>query len=452
MTLNDCLAAATETKAFIVKSGALEELPRLVDSFFGSEAPVFIVADENTYAAAGKSVEELFSSRQTPPAGRLIFPASIHAEYGHVETVREALREKAKDSGLVPLAVGSGTVNDLVKRASSELKLPYCCVPTAASVDGYTAAGAALLYEGFKQTMGCEAALVLAADTGVLSKAPAYLSSSGFGDLAGKIIAGTDWLIADAVCGLDKTVPGVLAIEPKAWDMVQSSLHENLKRSITAFKGDNEALKILFESLAVTGFALQYMKNSRPVSGCEHMWSHVWEMENLSLNGIPVTHGHKVAMGTLAAAAFTECLFASEEAPAPAGGWPSPEEREAEVKKAFAGLNPLAGTAAEKTAREKLLDRDNAARITGMIRDNWKTIRKKTLEKLPPYEKLRGLLAESGCPVRPEEINLSREKVIADAGKSQMIRVRYTVLDLAWDLGIFGEVQKRMEDSGLYLR
>jgi hypothetical protein len=33
-----------------------------------------------------------------------------------------------------------------------------------------------------------------------------------------------------------------------------------------------------------------------------------------------------------------------------------------------------------------------------------------------------------------------------------MIRNRYTVLDLAWDLGVFEEILGRLEDSAIYLR
>jgi hypothetical protein len=41
-------------------------------------------------------------------------------------------------------------------------------------------------------------------------------------------------------------------------------------------------------------------------------------MEDLSMNGVPVTHGHKVTIGTLAATAFTEIFFADPKGPPPA--------------------------------------------------------------------------------------------------------------------------------------
>ncbi|WP_284967203.1 iron-containing alcohol dehydrogenase, partial [Cutibacterium acnes] len=42
----------------------------------------------------------------------------------------------------VPIAVGSGTINDLTKLAAKDVGRRYAVVGTAASMDGYTGAGA----------------------------------------------------------------------------------------------------------------------------------------------------------------------------------------------------------------------------------------------------------------------------------------------------------------------
>jgi glycerol-1-phosphate dehydrogenase [NAD(P)+] len=462
-TLNECIEAATETKCMLVKDGAIAEIPALLETYFPETAPngraVLLVADENTFKAAGSAVLETLKAAGIKTAAPFIFDNSkyLHADYKHSLRLKEIFLEAAKQYGtIVPIAAGAGTINDLVKRAALESGLRYFCVPTAASVDGYTSDGAALLSDGFKQTFPCDAPLVLAADSSVLVKAPAYLSSSGFGDLAGKIIAGTDWIIADKVYNFDGTgglVPGSQKIDPKAWAMVQLPLHENLKKSSGAAQGDTAAVEILFESLAVTGFSMQYMRNSRPVSGCEHLWSHVWEMEDLCVNGIPVTHGHKVALGTLAAAAFTECLFAEKPRIGQSSGAASSREREAQVRKAFDGLEKP-GEAAVKTANEKFITpgTERGRRIGEALAASWDNIRSAVLERLVPYNEIRSMLKEAGCPVSPAEIGLTRERTIETAIRAQMMRVRFTVLDLAWEAGVFGDVLKRMEASELYLR
>ncbi|MDR2102090.1 MAG: sn-glycerol-1-phosphate dehydrogenase [Treponema sp.] len=455
-TLADCLKAADETRELLLKKDALRDIPALLNKYFSSSS-VYLVADENTYRAAGEKVREILEQGGVKILDAYIFPGEprLHAEYTHVKTLTERFSSLPGDKNggetPVPLAVGAGTLNDLVKRAAFERKLPYLCVPTAASVDGFTAFGAALLVEGVKETLPCTAPRVLAADTEILAASPAYLSSSGFGDLASKIVAGTDWIIA-ARAGT-WGAPVAEPIDDKAWNMVQPGLLDTLRGSVKAAQGDGDAVSALFGALAVTGFAMQYFKTSRPVSGSEHLFSHVWEMEDLSLEGVPVTHGHKVALGTLAAAAFTELFFASPDGPPPVSGAykrPGPGEREAEVNAAFQGNRAREGII--KTALEKLTGEKTAAAIGAGFRDSWKDIRGAVLEKLLPYGELRALLAEAGCPVKPELINLTRNTVIATARRAQMMRNKYCILDLAWDMGVFETILSRMEDSALYLR
>jgi len=460
-SLAECLTYAGGTKYMVVKEGAFAELPQVLGSYFcennSKKCFTACFSDKNTYTAAGKAVQEILQTAGIPVAESYIFEDDIHAEYKHVEKIKAILKtvqEKAEygtQAILVPVAVGSGTINDLVKRAADELSLPYLCIPTAASVDGYTAYGAALLNEGFKQTMSCRAPIAVIADSTVLSEAPAYLSSSGFGDLAGKIIAGTDWIIADHVFELDgkgELAPGTAPIENIAWSMVQNPLKNNLVSSVNAVKGDKDAVKILFEALGITGFALQYMKDSRSVSGCEHMWSHVWEMEELCMDGIPVTHGHKVTIGTLAGAAFTECLF--KEKPPLNKTVPNWAEREAVVRNTFAALPQILPLVLKTTQDKFIGNTDKLIRLREGILDNWDNMRNDVFKKLLPYAELRSLLKDAGCPVRPEAINLTRERVIRSAYKAHMIRKRFTVLDLAFELGIFDTVLQKMEMSDYF--
>jgi glycerol-1-phosphate dehydrogenase [NAD(P)+] len=449
--LEECIAASGGTQALLAGAGVYGEIPRLLREEYAAER-VFLIGDENTMQAAGNDVERLLMAAGIPVAGKLVFQEEgwLHADYAHTALIKD--RIIAAGLPVVPLSVGSGTVNDLVKLTAGELGLPYLCIPTAASVDGFTSFGAAILKDGFKQTLPCAAPRCVVADTSVLAKAPAWLSSSGFADLAGKITAGADWIIAESVAPFG--AKGAEAREPKAWAMVQNGLYNYLEQSIGAAQGgDGDALEALFEALSITGFAMQYSKSSRPVSGAEHLFAHIWEMDNLSHNGMPVTHGHKVAIGTLAATAFLEILFSGADGPPPPPASfkrLSLEACLAETAAAFA--NSPALDSAVKTSAEKYHDAAAAADITSGIHDTWKELRKNTLEQIMPYAELRSMLAKARCPVLPAEINLSREAVIACAYRARMIRNRYICLDLAWDLGCFDTVLTKMEKSEFYLR
>jgi glycerol-1-phosphate dehydrogenase [NAD(P)+] len=247
--------------------------------------------------------------------------------------------------------------------------------------------------------------------------------------------------------------PSTEAIDEKAWAMTQPSLYSALHASIDAVRGDKDAVKTLFGALAVTGFAMQYYKSSRPVSGVEHAFSHIWEMEDLSVNGIPVTHGHKVAIGTLSALAFTELFFADPDGPPPVPkSFKRPNRAEREQEVAFSFKDSAAKVLVVKTALNKYMEDALAERVNELIRDSWRELRSRINERLIPYKELKALLERGGCPVLPESINLTRAKTIATAHQAQMSRVRYGILDLAWDMGNFETILRKIEDSDVYLR
>jgi glycerol-1-phosphate dehydrogenase [NAD(P)+] len=279
-------------------------------------------------------------------------------------------------------------------------------------------------------------------DPAILAGAPPYLASSGFGDLAGKITAGTDWIIA-AEAG-EWGAPGTESIDPLCWRMVQRGLLDNLNASLDAVRRDKAAIERLFTALAITGFSMQYLKKSRPVSGCEHLLSHIWEMENLSKDGQPVTHGHKVAFGTLVAASFTEALFADKNPPLPPRGYhrPTAAEREAEIRRSFS-----ADVAEDtvKIALEKLPAPRGEGAFGDALRDKWPGLREKVLNRLLSFGDLKAMLQKAQCPTRPEDIQLTRAHVLETIPRAQMIRNRYTVLDLAWDLGVMDRTLSALE-------
>src|SRR4051812_35721783 len=84
------------------------------------------------------------SSRGARAPGRPMFPAGLS---GNITTLVGWLRTR----DAIPVAVVSGTLNDIVKRAAHECDRPYLAVATAASVDGYTSFGASITKDGFKQ-------------------------------------------------------------------------------------------------------------------------------------------------------------------------------------------------------------------------------------------------------------------------------------------------------------
>ena len=436
------LASATDTQALVIEPNSIDRVPELFKRYFSGSEPV-IVADENTFAAAGKFLAAALKPSGLTAVEPLVFPGrpKLSADYDRVATVRDFL----KSNGATAIAVGSGTINDIVKLASSENDRRYMAVATAASVDGYAAFGASVFKDGFKQTINCPAPLVIIADSNVLKKAPSKMTAAGYADLAGKFTAGSDWIIADAA--------GVEPIQPEIWNMVQTELGEWTKHPTRLAGGDSASFAGLFEGLTLSGLAMQAYQNTRPASGTEHLFSHLWEMQHILADGAPVSHGFKVSIGCIAATAMMETVLAKnldrDEIEKAVGNWPDLKKREQFVRAAFAGTPMENGVAA--ACRSKHAPPDIVRSRLEKVASHWIELRSKVAGQLPPYPEMAKKLADAGCPVLPEQIGLTRRKVCDAYSLAQMIRPRYTILDLAFELGWLSDCIDAIFSSQRYL-
>ena len=425
------LGDATDTAQVVIGAGALGSVGEVFGRSFGERAAV-VVADATTWRVAGEQVQRRLEAagRATVPPYRFPPDHFVYAEYGNIERLREAIATH----DAVPVAVGSGSLNDIVKRAAHEAGRPYLSVATAASMDGYTAFGAAITKDGYKQTMTCPAPRAVVADLEVLAGAPPAMTASGYGDLLGKVTAGADWLVADAL--------GVEPVDPQVWELVQGPLREAVGRPGELAAGDQEALERLVEGLVMSGLAMQAHASSRPASGAEHQFSHLWEMEGLGHDRQPpLSHGFKVGVGSIAVAALYERLLerdlAALDVAALGDAWPGPEEAEAAVRAAH--TTPGLDEAAVAETMAKHADPETLGRRLALLADRWPALRDRLGGQLLGARRLRELLAAAGCPTRPSELGLTAPAFRDTYRRARMIRRRYTVLDLAAETGLLDE-------------
>jgi len=424
-----------DTDVCLVKQNALLKTPAIFKETWPNMKAI-LIADKNTYPAAGEAVQALFEKHSIEHKVFIFEDEEvIPADYEYVELVKKQL----KHNDYVPVAIGSGTINDLVKRAAFEEERTYMVVATAPSVDGYTAYGAAINVDGFKMTLPCDAPKVIIGDAAILTSAPYPMIASGYADLSAKIPAGADWFIADGL-KIEKMVP-------RSFDMVQKDLRDTLANPKLLIEKDEETILKLFNGLASVGYALQAYKDSRPASGAEHMVSHIWEMNHLSLNGEPVSHGFKVAIGTLISTAFiTELLKLSTEDIKELIEMHKPEtweEREQKIQIAFEDSPALEGVL--KVCKAKFT-KDLTKRHQILIK-NWEKIKEKVTKQIIPFEELKAMYIEAKVPTQPKEIAVSKELFIKGVTLAQMIRTRYTSFDLAYELGLFESILKTVQEN-----
>lgn len=425
------LRNATDTAEVSIGAGVLSSVNEMFERNFGDQSAV-VVADENTFRVAGRDVADDLTAAGRKMVDPHVFPGRpvLHAEYQHVEELAGSLQTHEA----VPVAVGAGTLNDIVKRAAHECKRPYMVVGTAASMDGYTAFGAAITQEGYKQTMTCPAPRAVLADLNVLRHAPPGMTASGYADLLGKVTAGADWLVADAL--------DVEKVKPDVWSLVQEPLRHATGNPARLHADGEEALEALIEGLVMSGLAMQSAASSRPASGSEHQFSHLWEMEGLGYDDDPpLSHGFKVGLGSIAIAALYEHVLQRDlgdlDVESLAAKWPAWEQVEREVRAAH--TTPGLDRAAVVESRTKYVDAEQLTRRLELLRERWPELRKRLQEQLLSAGRLRQMLGDAGCPTHPSDIGLGLEALRDTYKRSRMIRRRYTVLDLGAEAGILDE-------------
>lgn len=424
----------TETTRVVeVGRGVLTNSGRIINDLLVDEGkPGLLVADERTWQAAGAAVQDSLRAAGAELVEPMVFPGTptLYAAYEHAEEIRERLRGR----GAVGVAIGSGTLNDLVKLASGELDQPYAVVGTAASMDGYTGFGAPMTRGGLKITMPCPAPRVVVFDLDVAAAAPAPMAASGYGDLSAKIPAGADWILADVV--------GVDPIDQLAWELVQGGVKEALSRPDELAAGVPEAYAGLCNGLVLSGLAMQVARGTRPASGAEHYFSHLWELDHLGAElDPPLSHGFKVAIGTLAMTAFYERFLVRDVAAldldAVVSSWPSWDEVAADIAKTMSG--PLIDKGLNET-REKYVDAEGLRARLGRLVSTWPQTKQRLEAQLIPAKQLQRMLVAAGAPSRPEDIGLTPQAVQETFPRAMYYRSRYTVLDVAREIGWFGEL------------
>lgn len=407
-----------------VGPSAWDELGRFVRERGVRDA--VLAADDRTYEAAGKEAERLLRG-----CGVQVHPLVFGAPLAPDERAVEALR-RAPAAGLY-VAAGAGVVHDLVRFVATERKTPFVSLPTAPSVDGFTSSVSALIQGGVKRTLPAGRPAALFADPAVLAGAPPELIAAGFGDVIGKATALADWSLAREVTG-EPLCSGI-------WNLTAGVVRAVAPLAEGIRCGEPAAVESLFMGLLLTGIAIHLAGSSRPASGAEHHLSHYWEMRLLWSGRPEVLHGAKVGVATPIVARLYEALF---EEPSPGPAAPSPagwEEVSGRIRRHF---GPLAGEIlAQNEARYR--DPREAWRRRRRIAARWGEIRSRARPLIWPADQIVRLLREAGAPATPEELGIEPGWVRAGIVAAKEVRPRYTVLQLADDLGLLERLAQRWD-------
>jgi glycerol-1-phosphate dehydrogenase [NAD(P)+] len=326
------------------------------------------------------------------------------------------------------VAVGSGTVNDIVKYASARRTMPYVAVPTAPSMNGYTSSVVAMMSKGLKVTTPATPPVAVVADMDVLCSAPPTMIQAGLGDIISKWTSNADWKLAHLVKGeYFCPLPFALIqdIEPRYLDSPDG---------LAAAEADTVAA--LTEALLYSGISMTIAGTSSPASGAEHLISHTLDMRAHFVGREPKLHGAQVGVATIFVAALYEklCQWDPKKADmADLGGRCLPlEERAKDISTFFGHL----GDSVIQEFEKKHQSWEQKRSQLQFISSQWQAILQGVRPYLMPCAQVRQVLAKAGAPTTAAALGVSPDEFLETVLHAHQIRSRYTVLDLAEDIGL----------------
>ena len=423
---NPCPCGKQHTAAVAdvaVGSGAVKRLPEFVKRY-GSKP--FVIADVNTWQAAGQAVDRALADI---PYSSYIFPQkalkpderAVGAAFMHLDNSCDVL-----------VGVGSGVVNDVCKIVSNVAKLPYIIVATAPSMDGYASATSSMSMDGVKVSLNSRCADVIIGDTDILKNAPAHMLSSGLGDMLAKFVSIAEWRIAHLITGeyyCEAVAELIRGAVKKCVDNAQGLLHR-----------EEKAVEAVFEGLVIGGIAMAYAGVSRPASGVEHYFSHVWDMRALEFGTPAELHGIQCATATLQAVRLYERLLEYTPDREKAESYVNSFSYDAWKQELEEFLGGASHAMIALEAKEGKYRKDTHPARFEVIRKNWEAIRNILREELPSGEALEKLLICVNIPTDPAAFGIDRKTARQTFRATKDIRDKYVLSRLAWDLGILEEL------------
>ena len=385
---------------------------------------LMLVADGNTYAAFGEAVNQQLTANGFDVKTSVLSGNEVIANEHYFVQVLLDTDQQIRTY----LAVGSGSITDITRFVSYHTRCNFIAVPTAASVDGFTGAGAPSVIDGFKKTIYCHSPLAVFGDIDVLSAAPQKMIASGFGDMLGKYTALADWKLG-----------ALLWNEPfdaQISQRVEIALEKCVNRVDEIGSASPEGIQALMDGLIESGLCMLDANNSRPASGAEHQISHHLEMKLIWEGRPAVLHGEKVGASTIIVARLYEQLrqMSRDEMMDQLEAISSfPKEKYTlEINAVYPSIADK--VLAEQAAFLNMSDND-FEQLKQTVANNWAEIQA-IAATVPSPEQLTDYIRRAGGETELTALGFSDNEITEAATYSHYLRNRFNVDKLGHLLGI----------------
>lgn len=409
-----------------IKNGAIDDLPAFINKNGYKKA--FILSDVKSYRAVGDKVCNILNRENIRFTKYTIIDECVKPDE---KTVGNAMLHFDKDCDVV-VAIGSGVINDTGKVISSIAKLPYVIVATAPSMDGYASTTSSMDVDGLKVSLPTKSADLIIGDLEVLKNAPLNMLSAGLGDMLAKYISIAEWRIAHEVVG-------EYYCEEIA-NLVRVALKKCIDNAEGLLERNEFAVKAVFEGLVLCGIAMSFAGLSRPASGVEHYFSHVWDMRGLEFGTKTNFHGTQCAVATFIVAGLYEKVLTIIPDKNKAVDYVSHFNFSAWADELSSFIGSAASVMISNENVDGKYDVDKHSKRINVIISKWDKIREIIREEIPSKQEIAKILKAIKISENPKEIGIDCD-LFTTLLATKDIRDKYVLSRLLWDLGVIEEVK-----------
>ena len=415
----------TDVEDILIGADVLEKVPSLVEKQKASK--VFLLQDIYTQKAVQDRVTSLLTEHGIPYSEYTYKGTVVPDEY-HVGKARLHFDPSCD----LIAVVGSGTLNDIGKIMASISGKPYIIIATAPSMDGFASASSSMIRDNLKVSISSVCPCVVVCDIDILKEAPLRMIQSGIGDIFAKYISICEWRISHVINGEYYC--------PKIADLIHASLKSCAKHAEGLMQRDPKAIQAVTEGLVYAGIAMQLAGVSRPASGMEHYFSHIWDMRSVEFGTPHDFHGIQCAVATAACIDIYEQIkqLTPDEKVAKAYVQSFDPMRWQKDLKDFLGQSAV--SMIELETKEKKYDVTKHAVRFEKIRSNWSEILQIIDQEIPSREEYRKLMQTIGLSGDYTKLGHSCLETRKTFIYSKDIRDKYIGSRLLWDLGRLEEV------------
>jgi glycerol-1-phosphate dehydrogenase [NAD(P)+] len=347
-----------------------------------------------------------------------------------VETVKARL-----DREIAVVSVGSGVVTDITKHAcylfeqETGVHIPFTVYQTANSVSAYASDGAPLFVQGVKRTFRSRYPDALVCDLETLRDAPREMTISGVGDMLAIYGSLPDWYLAHEV-GID---PNYTEIPRILLGPLDQLIYQNLEEIRT---GSLAGMALLARLITLGGIAMSVSHSTAPLSGYEHLVSHILDLQNEQAGQALPLHGTQIALAMVVCAAAYE-HFIQEFDPGRVSlvdCFPNDETMERRILQSYQQVDPSgkAGVECWSDYRKKLGKWNTVSQEVERFLKEWPEIREELVERTRPAQYLKDLFEAVGGPKNFAELQppAGEDQVKFAFLNSPYMRNRFTLGDL----------------------